>query len=353
MTLTVFNSQTAPTVTPSTLTLTAVAGQVVEADLTVTSAGDPVLFGAGTSTAPSGWWLSAYPSAVLPPLGLATTPGTVQVQAQATQPGDYQWEVLVTWANGSVHVPVTFRVSAVPGGPTPLTTAILNATSQSPGPLTPGEIFTIFGLSIGPAPTGMQLDTAGQVATILSGTQVMVNDVAAPLVYASPGQLNAIVPYETATNGVARVRVTLLGQASGAWDVPLAGAAPAIFTVGSTGVGQGAVLNQDSSLNGPSNPAARGSVVQIFATGEGQTSPPGQTGTVTGSSGGAPLLPVKVTIGGIDAVPQFAGSAPTAVAGLFQVNAVVPQGAPSGPAVPIVLRLGGLPSPVGVTIAIQ
>jgi uncharacterized protein (TIGR03437 family) len=353
VTLTVFNSQTAPTVTPSTLTLTAVAGQPAQADLAVATSGDPVLFGAAIATPGTPGWLSAYPSAVLPPLGLAVTPGTVHVQAQAAQPGDYSGEVLVTWAKGTIHVPVTFRVSAVPGGPSPLTTAILNAASQAPGPLAPGEIITIFGLGIGPAPTGMQPDASGKVATTLSGAQVMVNDVAAPLVYASPGQLNAIVPYETATNGVARVRVTLLGQASGAWDVPLAGATPAIFTAGSTGVGQGAVLNQDSSLNGPSNPAARGSVIQIFATGEGQTSPPGQTGTVTGSSGGAPLLPAKVTIGGIDAVLQFAGSAPTAVAGLFQVNAIVPQGAPSGPAVPIVLSLGGVPSPNGVTIAVQ
>ena len=135
-------------------------------------------------------------------------------------------------------------------------------------------------------------------------------------------------PYETATSGVARIRVAY-GQVSGAWDVPLAGAAPAIFTIGSTGVGQGAVLNQDSSVNGAANPAARGLVIQIFATGEGQTSPAGQTGAVTGSAGSSPVLHLTVTIGGIEAPLQFAGSAPDAVAGLFQVNAVVPQGIPS------------------------
>ena len=353
VTLNVLNSQIVPTVTPAALNLTSVAGQAVVAELTVATGGDPALVAVGASTTGGQGWLSAAAPESYPPLFEAITPAVVRVTASAAQAGTYHSEVIVTWAQGTIHVPVTFSVSPGLGSPPPLTTAILNAASQTPGPLAPGEIFTIFGLGIGPAPTGMQLDTAGKVATTLSGTQVMVNDVAAPLVYASPGQLNAIVPYETATNGVARVRVTLLGQASGAWDVPLAGAAPAIFTVGSTGVGQGAVLNQDSSLNGPSNPAAPGSVIQIFATGEGQTSPPGQTGTITGSSGGAPVLHVKVTIGGIDAVLQFAGSAPTAVAGLLQVNAIVPQGAPSGPAVPIVLSLGGVPSPGGVTIAIQ
>lgn len=353
VTLHVLNDQTAPTVTPSTLTLTSVAGRNVAAELAVTSGGDPMLFGTGFPATGRPGWLSAYPSVLIQTPNQATTPSTIHVDAYATQAGEYHGEVLVTWAKGTIHVPVTFIVSSAVVTPPPQTTAILNAASQTPGQLAPGEIFTIFGLGIGPAPTGLKLDPSGKVATSLNGTQVTVNDVAAPLVYASPGQLNAIVPYETATSGVARIRVSLNAALSGAWDVPLAGAAPAIFTTEATGVGQGAVLNQDSSLNGAANPAVRGSVIQIFATGEGQTSPAGRTGTVTGSVGGAPVLHVTVTIGGIEAVLQFAGSAPSAVAGLFQVNAVVPQGAPSGSAVPVVLSVGGVLSPSGVTIAVQ
>jgi uncharacterized protein (TIGR03437 family) len=352
VTLYVANAQTAPTVLPSALTLTGVTGDIVNAELTVNSGGDTVLFTVGASTTGNQGWLTVEQHFSAPPLGEDVTPDTIDLQASAAQPGTYQGEVLVTWAKGIIHVPVTFIVSSAVVTPPPQTTAIVSAASQAPGQMAPGEIFTIFGLGIGPAPTGVQLDASGKVATSLNGTQVTVNDVAAPLVYASPGQLNAIVPYETATSGEARIRVTY-GQASGAWDVPLAGAAPAIFTIGSTGVGQGAVLNQDSSVNGPANPAVRGSVIQIFATGEGQTSPAGRTGTVTGSTGGAPILHVKVTIGGIEAPLQFAGSAPTAVAGLFQVNAVVPQGAPSGAAVPIVMSVGGVLSQSGVTIAVQ
>jgi uncharacterized protein (TIGR03437 family) len=62
---------------------------------------------------------------------------------------------------------------------------------------------------------------------------------------------------------------------------------------------------------------------------------------------------VTVTIGGIEAPLQFAGAAPFAVAGLLQVNAAVPPGALSGTAVPLVLSVGGVPSPGGVTIAVQ
>lgn len=352
VTLNVLNGQTAPTVTPSALTLTAAAGQSVSADLTVGSGGDPVLFSVGFTTVGNQGWLSGFGPNALPPLYQAATPGTIHVTASSAQTGTYQGEVLITWAKGTIHVPVTFTASPSSVAPPPLTTAILNAASQTPGTMAPGEIFTIFGIGIGPAPAGLQFDASGKVATTLNGAQVTVNGIAAPLVYASPGQLNGIVPYEIATSGVARIRVTY-GQVSGAWDVPLAGAVPAIFTIGSTGVGQGAVLNQDSSLNGTTNAAVRGSVIQIFATGEGQTSPAGQTGTVTGSLGGAPILPVRVTIGGIDAPLQFAGSAPNAVAGLLQVNVVVPPGVPSGSAIPIVLTIGGVPSQPGVTIAIQ
>jgi uncharacterized protein (TIGR03437 family) len=103
-----------------------------------------------------------------------------------------------------------------------------------------------------------------------------------------------------------------------------------MFSLDSTGQGQAAVLNQDNSINGPSNPATRGSVIQIFATGEGQTSPPGVTGSLTRSTPPLPVLPVKVTIAGLDAPLQFAGSAPDSVAGLMQVNALVPQGVTPG-----------------------
>jgi uncharacterized protein (TIGR03437 family) len=94
-------------------------------------------------------------------------------------------------------------------------------------------------------------------------------------------------------------------------------------------------------------------VIQIFATGEGQTSPAGVTGSVTGDIPKAPVLPVSVTIGGVDAPVAFAGSAPHAVAGLFQVNAIVPDGAPIGARVPIMLSVGGMPSPSGAFIAVR
>ena len=57
----------------------------------------------------------------------------------------------------------------------------------------------------------------------------------------------------------------------------------------------------------------------------------------------------QVKIGGVDAFVQYAGQAPGAVAGLYQVNAVVPAGVTTGTAVEIVIAAGSFESPGGVT----
>jgi uncharacterized protein (TIGR03437 family) len=231
--------------------------------------------------------------------------------------------------------------------------AVLNAASLTPGPIAPGEIITVFGTGVQSAPIGLQIGADGKLATTLNSTQLLIDGAAAPLLYVSPNQLNAIVPFEAATSGKANVQVVSYGQPAAAWDVPLAPAAPSIFTIPAAGVGQGAVLNQDNSINGPANPAAPGTLIQIFATGDGTSSPPGITGSITKGAGNTPLLSVTVSIGGIGAPVAYAGAAPGEVAGLLQVNASIPLNAPAGPAVPIVITIGDAMSPPGVTIAVR
>jgi uncharacterized protein (TIGR03437 family) len=113
------------------------------------------------------------------------------------------------------------------------------------------------------------------------------------------------------------------------------------------------VLNQDSSANSPTNPATLGSVIQIYATGAGLTSPAGVTGAIAQGSLERPILPVAVTIGGVDAKVVYAGSAPGSVSGLFQVNAEVPPRVTPGENVPIVLTVGSAHSQERVTVAVQ
>jgi uncharacterized protein (TIGR03437 family) len=58
-----------------------------------------------------------------------------------------------------------------------------------------------------------------------------------------------------------------------------------------------------------------------------------------------------VTVGGVPASVIFAGLAPNFV-GLYQVNVQVPQTAPVGGSVPVILTIGGAVSN-SVTIAVQ
>jgi uncharacterized protein (TIGR03437 family) len=141
---------------------------------------------------------------------------------------------------------------------------------------------------------------------------------------------------------------------SASWTVPVAASAPGIFTVSSTGIGAAAVINQDKTLNTPSNPAPRGTVVQIYATGEGQTKPPGETGSVASASASkSPQLPVSVSVGGVDAPVQYVGSVPGFVSGVLQVNSLIPANAPASASLPLTISIGGIASQAAVSLAVQ
>jgi len=257
----------------------------------------------------------------------------------------------------NVHVP-----PIVLGGPSPLWPLspgsvappvlgpVLSGASFIQGAIAPGEIITLRGFELGTG--GLPVD--------LASTEVLINGKAAPLLYASPSQVNAIVPYEVAGQRAATVQVVYYDVGSQVWSLPVAPAAPGIFTQDSTGAGQAAVLNQDNSVNGSSQPAARGTVIQIFATGIPVAG--AVTGSITPAAAPGTTDPVSVSIGGVTAPIQYAGPAPGEVAGVIQVNAIVPDNAPTGPAVPIFLSVsppqGPLllvvyPSQAGVTIAVQ
>jgi hypothetical protein len=93
---------------------------------------------------------------------------------------------------------------------------------------------------------------------------------AAPILFANATQINAIVPSQVPLNAVSTVTVTDGTLASdGLFGVNIVPADPGIFTLASSGTGQGAILNDDYSVNGSSNPAAAGHYVSIYMTGLG------------------------------------------------------------------------------------
>lgn len=260
-----------------------------------------------------------------------------------------------TWRKSDAGLPskiINFGIPRAVVGPS--ISGILNAASFQGGPVAPGEIVTLFGSGIGPSDLiSLQLGTDGLVTTTLGQTQVLFDGKAAPLIYVRSDQTAAVVPYAVAGNSTTQLQVTYTGVVSAVMTVPVAASAPGIFSIDSSGKGPGAVLNADGSINSPSNPAKAGSVVSIFATGEGLTTPSGTDGKVASDMLPKPVLPVSVRIGNQVANVQYAGGAPGAVAGLLQINANVPATVAVGPAVPVVLTVGTASSQAGITIAVS
>jgi uncharacterized protein (TIGR03437 family) len=233
-------------------------------------------------------------------------------------------------------LPVTDTVTV---GPAPVSAALalVNAASQSQGAVAPGEIVTIYGAAIGPTSgvTGT-FDASGLVGNMLAGAEVSFDGVPAPLFYAQASQINAQVPYTIAGESVTEVVVTYQGQLAGTLNLPVVASAPALFA---------AALNQDGSLNSSTAPAARGTVVTFFGTGEGLTNGANIAGQAATAPYPIPILPVTLTVAGIAAQLLYAGEAPN-FAGLLQVDAVIPGGfVPSGP-VGVQLTVGVGTSPL-------
>lgn len=264
--------------------------------------------------------------------------------------GDGKPDLLVANSqSNNVSVLINRTATLVP----PVVSSAGNAASLQTGPVAPGELVTIFGSNLGPAqPARLQLSASGFVPTELAQTQVLFDSIPAPILYAGSGQITAVVPYAIAGRNATQLVVTNAGQASAALTIGVNNSAPAVFTHDSTGQGQGAILNQDGSLNGGMNPAARGSIIVLYATGAGQTNPAGVDGLLATDVLPAPTLPVTVSVGGQPAEVLYAGAAPDMVAGVLQVNVRLPQGISSG-VVPVTLQVGGAASQPGVTLSVQ
>lgn len=242
------------------------------------------------------------------------------------------------------------RFTALAG--TPAILGLANAASGVSGVISPGMYVSLYGSGLGPtAPAYAILDSTGKVATSNSGAEVTINGIAAPLGYVSSGQINALVPYEVQGSTTAQVVATYQNHSSAALTVNVADSAPGLFSSDGSGHGQGAILNSNSTYNSASNPAAPGSIIVLFGTGEGQTVPAGTDGLVAGNNPPMPALPISVTIGGQNAKIVYAGGIPGVVAGALQLNVVVPSGVASG-AQPVVLKVGQASSQPNLTVAV-
>jgi uncharacterized protein (TIGR03437 family) len=255
-------------------------------------------------------------------------------------PGAYQGLITLSSPNlANQNVAVSLNVTAAP---TPFVNSVSNAASVQPGPVAPGEIVAIRGANLGPFDGVLfKLTAQGTVPTTISDVSAAFDGIDAALLYVSASQVNAIVPYEIAGRASTNLVVTVSGSPSAGLELDVADTSPAVFSTNLSGNGQGVVQNQDGTANNAAHPAAKGSVIIIYATGEGQLIPHGVTGSVTP---GRPPFPkpagnVELSIGGIPAVLAYAGEAPGFVSGVLQINAKVPKNVGSG-AQPLKLTIG-------------
>jgi uncharacterized protein (TIGR03437 family) len=270
--------------------------------------------------------------------------------------------IVPTVVNGKVYVGTTTGVGVfgllTPAASGVTVTSVTNAAGFVKGAVAPGEIVSIFGSGLGPSPSAQfSVDpSTGTVPSTLMGTHVLFGSFAAPILYASSTQVNAIVPYEISGQSQVSMQVTYQGTASSGTTVQVAAANPGIFTTGMTGSGQAAAVNQDGSVNGPTNPAAKGSYVSVYFTGGGQTNPPGVTGSVNSTVLKSLVQylaqQVSAMVGAQPAQVTFAGAAPDYVDGLEQLNMKLADNASSG-AQPVVISVGGISSSASATIFVR
>jgi uncharacterized protein (TIGR03437 family) len=256
--------------------------------------------------------------------------------------------------NAQVTIPVEFTVNpqAVPqismGG-------VVNIATYLDENLAQGDIVAIFGDQLAPPGTSAQNSGPPPLATKLGNTQILVNGVAAPLYFVSPGQVNFQLSYG-AQPGPATVQVLNNGISGNTRSVNVVAAEPRVLIWPSVIIpgAYGIIVNGDGSLTLPSGttvsgfktkPAKAGDTVVIYSVGLGQTSPAAADGAAAGTNPTQQVHSVSVEFGGIfeeitTATSAYAGLTPTAV-GLYQINVTIPPNTPTGSAVPVTIVADG------------
>lgn len=304
-------------------------------EFTIGSSGEPFGFTVSGVVNQANWLI------VSPQRGSTPARITVTVDPSGLSPGEYLGAITILSLDPGVPgrtVPVRLTVERL----TPRVTAVANAASYETGAVAPGEYVVLYGETLGPITLAAGRLNGDRLDTEAGGTRVLIDGTAAPIVYSSSTQLVTILPYNVAGKATAQLVVEYNGERSPPVELTVAESAPGVFL---QSAGQyGAILNQNGSVNGPGNPAEAESIVSIYATGEGQTTPAGVDGLIASATRlPAPIAPVKVFMNGVEAEILYAGAAPGAPAGALQVNARVPAGVRG--TVPLILQAGSKSSP--------
>jgi uncharacterized protein (TIGR03437 family) len=313
--------------------------------MTLSAAG--VLGGSPTTDGSAGALVASVVSdtamlVTIPAISL-TNSGVVRMAATTPAPG------------GGASNEAAFQVY----GLNPQIAAVVNSASYLQGTVAPGDVIAIFGIGMGPVALAIFDPSAPPIPTSLPvvapSTSVTINGTPVPLIYTSSTVVGAIVPY-TLNGATASIVVTYGGLTSQPAVVTLAAADPGVYSLAASGLGQGAILNflaGDYSINSVSNPAAKGSVVILYATGMGATTSAVDNLLIPVSPAVTPVAAPTVSIGGVGATVLAAQAPMGSIPGLIQLNVTVPATVKAGPALPVIITAGGIASQPGLTMAVK
>jgi uncharacterized protein (TIGR03437 family) len=239
------------------------------------------------------------------------------------------------------------------------------ATFQGSVPVAPGALATLFSNGLAADKTTISATTWPRS---VSNRELVINDdLTAPIYYLDSGQVNFQIP-SNAPIGSDRIAVRTADtrELVAGGNLLVASSSPGVFTVTQNGAGQAAVLNQDTTQNSTANPAAAGSIVVLYGTGQGQVSPsvPDGTAVPQGTFASTVAVPTSDQRTCLTSQPsicvavgnsafgdiKYSGLAPGYI-GLWQINVQLPPGI-TGAAVPVRIIINGTPSNT-VTVAIR
>jgi uncharacterized protein (TIGR03437 family) len=222
--------------------------------------------------------------------------------------------------------------------PPQITSVVSAADFKSPA--APGGLITVFGTALSPT---NQATSQIPLPTALAASCLTVNGQPMPLIFVSPTQVNAQMPFQAVGNVVMVVHTP--GGVSPNFNLTVQPTAPAVFLSGAAGplTDLPTVVRQSTNLLvTDSNPVHLGDMLIIYLTGMGAVSPLVPNGTPGPQNPPATAInPPIVTLGGANLSVEYAGLAPGEV-GVYQINVVVPPSAPQGLSVPLIVTQGGL-----------
>ncbi len=228
---------------------------------------------------------------------------------------------------------------------------IASAASYAAEGIAPGEMFVMFGSGLGSSSMSVNQAIGAKMSSELSGTRVLIDGVAVPIIYTSAQQVSAMAPFSIRPGSLVMVAAEYEGIRSMEVPVRVLSSQPALFTLDGSGKGQGAILNQNGTLNLENNPAPKGSTIVCFGTGAGGTVPSNVDGRIADTVS-AISLPVVVSIDGSPADVLYAGNAPSLIEGIVQFNVRVPSKVRSG-LLPVIVSVGNNSSLAAVSVWVQ